>query len=45
MGKTMAWYKNMTEQKKKNFWKVIIISVIGIIAVLLVPTIFHIIQL
>lgn len=40
----MAWYKNMTEQQRTDFKKVIIISVIGIIVVLLVPIIFHITQ-
>ena len=39
----MTWYRNMTEQQKKDFKKVIIVSVIGIVAVLLVPTIFHIV--
>lgn len=39
----MTWYRNMTEQQRKDFKKVIIVGVIGIVAVLLVPTIFHII--
>ena len=39
----MTWYKNMTEQQKNGFWKVIVVAGIGIIAVLLVPTIFHLI--
>lgn len=39
----MAWYKNMNKQERKDFRKVIIVSVIGVIIVLLVPTVFHLI--
>ena len=39
----MTWYRNMTEQQKNNFRKVIVVAGIGIIAVLLVPMIFHLI--
>ena len=39
----MAWYKNMTEQQRKDFRKVIVVSVIGAIIVLLVPTVFRLI--
>lgn len=39
----MAWYKNMTEQQKKSFRKVIVVSVIGAVIVLLVPLAFHLI--
>jgi len=39
----MIWYRNMTEQQRKDFKKVIIVGVIGIVAVVLVPTIFHIV--
>ena len=37
----MTWYKNMTEQQKRDFKKVIAISAIGAIIVLLIPTAFH----
>ena len=37
----MVWYKNMTEQQKKDFKRVISVSVIGAIIVLLVPTAFN----
>lgn len=37
----MTWYKEMTEQQKRDFKKVIAISVVGAIIVLLVPTAFH----
>ena len=37
----MTWYKNMTEQQKRDFIKVIAISIIGAIIVLLVPIAFH----
>lgn len=37
----MAWYKNMTEQQKKDLNKVLGTSIIGVIMVLLVPVIFH----
>ena len=39
----MTWYKNMTEQQRKDFGKVIIVSVIGVTIVSLVPMIFHLI--
>lgn len=39
----MIWYRNMTEQQRKDFKKVIIVGVIGIVAVVLVPAIFHIV--
>ena len=39
----MVWYKNMTEQQKKDFKKVIAVSVIGAIIVLLVPTVFNLV--
>lgn len=37
----MTWYKEMTEQQKRKFKKVITVSVIGVIVVLLVPIAFH----
>ena len=37
----MTWYNDMTVQQKKNFKKVIVISVIGAIMVLLIPIAFH----
>ena len=37
----MAWYKNMTEQQKKDFKRVLGVCVIGAIMVLLVPVAFH----
>ena len=37
----MTWYKEMTEQQKRAFKKVITVSVIGVIVVLLVPIAFH----
>ena len=37
------WYKNMTEQQKEAFKKVIVVSVIGAIMVLLVPTAFNLV--
>lgn len=37
----MTWYNDMTVQQKKDFKKVIAISVIGAIMVLFIPIIFH----
>ena len=37
----MAWYKNMSEQQKKDFDKILAVSIIGAIIVLLVPMVFH----
>lgn len=37
----MTWYNDMTVQQKRDFKKVIAISVIGAIIVLLVPIVFH----
>lgn len=37
----MAWYKNMTEQQKKDFKKIIAVCAVGAIVVLLVPMCFH----
>lgn len=37
----MVWYKNMTEQQKKDFNKVLGASIIGVIMILLVPIVFH----
>ena len=37
----MTWYKEMTEQQKREFKKVITISVTGAIVVLFVPLAFH----
>lgn len=37
----MTWYNDMTVQQKKDFKKVIAISVIGVIIVLLIPIAFH----
>lgn len=37
----MTWYNDMTVQQKKDFKKVIAISVIGAIIVLLIPIAFH----
>ena len=39
----MTWYKEMTEQQKREFKKVITVSVIGAIIVLLVPIAFPLI--
>lgn len=39
----MEWYKNMAEQQKKYFKKVIVVGVVGIISVLLIPIVFHLI--
>lgn len=33
----MKWYIDMTEKDKHDFWKVIIVCVLGAISVLLVP--------
>lgn len=37
----MTWYNDMTVQQKKDFKKVIAISVIGAIMVLFIPIAFH----
>ena len=37
----MTWYKNMTEQQKNNFNKVLAVSVIGTLMILTVPLVFH----
>lgn len=37
----MAWYKNMTEQQKKDFQKVIAVILLGVMFVLLIPISFH----
>lgn len=37
----MTWYKNMTERQKKDFDKVLAVSIIGVIIVLLVPMVLH----
>ena len=37
----MTWYKEMTEQQKREFKKVITVSAIRVIVVLLVPIAFH----
>lgn len=37
----MTWYTNMTERQKKDFDKVLAVSIIGVIIVLLVPMVFH----
>ena len=37
----MTWYNDMTVQQKRDFKKVIAISVIGAIMVLLIPIAFH----
>ena len=37
----MTWYNDMSVQQKRDFKKVIAISVIGAIIVLLIPTAFH----
>lgn len=37
----MKWYIDMTEKEKHGFWKVIVVSVLGAISVLIVPTFFH----
>lgn len=39
----MTWYKNMTERQKKNFGRVIGVSVIGVFLVVLIPMVFHLI--
>jgi len=39
----MTWYKNMTEQQKKNFGRVIGVSVIGVLLIVLIPIVFHLI--
>lgn len=39
----MDWYKNMSEQQKKDFKKVIVTAATGAVLVLLVPTIFLIV--
>ncbi len=39
----MKWYKNMPEQQKKDFNKVIAVCLAGTAAVLLVPVIFSVI--
>lgn len=33
----MEWYNNMAEQQKRDFRKVITVSVVGIFLVLLIP--------
>ena len=40
----MTWYKNMTEQQKKDFDKVLGVSIVGAIMVLLIPVVFHLIS-
>lgn len=37
----MTWYKNMTEQQKKDFNKVLGVSIVGAIMVLLISVVFH----
>ena len=37
----MTWYTDMTVQQKRDFKKVIAISVIGAIIVLIIPIAFH----
>lgn len=37
----MTWYKEMTEQQKREFKKVITVSITSAIVVLLVPIVFH----
>ena len=37
----MTWYNDMTVQQKRDFKKVIAISVIGAIIVLIIPIAFH----
>ena len=37
----MTWYNDMTVQQKRDFKKVIVISVIGAIIVLIIPIAFH----
>lgn len=37
----MKWYNDMTVQQKRDFKKVIAISVIGAIIVLIIPIAFH----
>ena len=39
----MKWYIDMTEKDKHDFWKVIIVCVLGEISVLLVPIAFHLV--
>ncbi len=36
----MKWYKEMTELQKQDFKKVIIVSAIGILLILFIPTVF-----
>ena len=37
----MEWYKNMAEQQKKDFKKVLIVCTVGTIMVLMVPMVFR----
>lgn len=39
----MTWYKNMTEQQRKDFDRVIGVSIIGVFLVVLIPIVFHLI--
>lgn len=37
----MKWYRDMTEQQKQSFSKVITVCVVGVILILLIPTVLH----
>ncbi|WP_255351749.1 hypothetical protein [Candidatus Stoquefichus sp. SB1] len=37
----MEWYKNMNDQQKKDFNKVVNVFLIGIAVVLLIPIVLH----
>ncbi len=37
----MKWYKNMTNQQRHDFQKVLAVSIAGFILVLFVPFLFH----
>lgn len=36
----MKWYNNMAEQQKQSFKKIIAVCVVGVILILLIPTVF-----
>ncbi len=40
----MKWYKDMTEQEKRSFQKVIVVCVVGAILILIVPMVFMLIS-
>ena len=40
----MEWYQNMTGPQKKDFYKVLGVSIIGVILIFLIPAVFHLVS-